>query len=67
QGDGNLRGTERCRREYVCGIVIAILRPGRRPVDCTRAAFARRSRCWRRAPYLVRRLVLAVYRRVRFL
>ena len=67
QGDGNLRGQEHCRAEHVCGVVRAILRPGGRRIDCRTAYFQWRSRCWRCTPRRVRRVCLALYRRINFL
>lgn len=63
QGDGNLRGTENCRIEDVCGTAVRILKP-RREVDCNDARFRRRARRWMALPYIVRRYYLAIYRRL---
>lgn len=67
KGDGNLTGTESCTTADICAVAIRILRPGRKPKDCTTAAFERRSARWRSLPYSVRRYTLAIYRRIKFL
>lgn len=64
KGDGNLTGTEHCRREDICGIVTKILRKGGRTIDCSSPSFRKRSRMWAGLPYIVRRYTLAIYRRV---
>ena len=64
KGDGNLDCTESCRPEDVCGVVKAIIRNGDRRIDCTDSRFVAAARVWRNAPRLVRRLVLAIYRRL---
>lgn len=73
-GDGNLgpftlswRGQDRveiCSRSSICGVVSRIIRPGKPDVDCSTSRFYRRSRRWRLAPYVVRRLFNAIYRRL---
>lgn len=45
-GDGNLRATERCRKEDVLGKVVRILRNGR-CVECSSFAERFKSGCWR--------------------
>lgn len=67
KGDGNLDSTERCTLSDVCGTVTAIIRPGDKRIDCTSAAFKRRSRRWVSAPRLVRRYCLGIYRRIKIL
>ena len=64
KGDGNLVGTESCLISDICGTAVAIIRPDETRRDCTEPRFERRSRRWRRSPYIVRRLFLAFYRRV---
>ena len=56
-GDGNIRGTESCRKGDVLGTVVVILRGGRRAVK------PGKGRLWR---FLlpVRRYLLAFYRRI---
>lgn len=61
-GDGNLRGTEHCSRENVCGKVTAILRPDGKRILTDTAKAIRRARRWRRL-LPVRRIILAIYRR----
>ena len=62
-GDGNLKETERCRAADVAGVVIALLRGGKR-VDC-------RSRKWKIYSGIWlslrpgRRILLAIYRSFR--
>lgn len=60
-GDGNLRATERCRREDVLGKVVRILRNGRY-VECSSSAERFKAACWRRL-LPVRRYLLFVCRR----
>ncbi len=68
KGDGNLDGTEACTMQDVCGTAIAILRgPKGRRIDCTSPGFKRRSRRWVAAPRIVRRIILAIYRRIKIL
>lgn len=45
-GDGNLRATERCRKEHVLGKAVRIRR-GDRQVDCTSGAERRKAAVWR--------------------
>ena len=67
KGDGNLDSTESCTLKDVCGTVTAILRKGRRRIDCRTPRFMRMSRRWVAAPRIVRRIVLGFYRRIKFL
>ena len=57
QGDGNLQGTETCGPDDVLGTVIRIKRGrlGFKPGN---------GRFWRGLPYIVRRVILAIYRRL---
>ena len=59
-GDGNLRATERCRKEDVLGKVVRILRDGRY-VESSSFAERLKARCWRRLLPL-RRYLLFVCR-----
>ena len=59
-GDGNLRATERCRKEDVLGKVVRILRDGRY-VESSSFAERFKARCWRRLLPL-RRYLLFVCR-----
>ena len=63
RGDGNLKGTEKCRMSDIAGSVDKIIRP-KGETDCRSERFARRSRLWRSQPYIIRRLYLAVFRRI---
>ena len=67
KGDGNLDSTESCTLKDVCGTVTAILRKGRRRIDCRTPRFMRMSRRWVAAPRIVRRYILGFYRRIKFL
>lgn len=59
-GDGNLRGTEQCRRQDVAGIVVSYIRCGRTiPASSRRLRFG--IRVWR-ALLPIRRYLLFVYR-----
>lgn len=64
KGDGNLRGTETCTRDNICGKVSFILRKGGRKIDCGKPGFLRCSAFWRNLPCPARRTVLAIYRRL---
>ena len=64
KGDGNLDVTESCTPDDVSGVVLRIIRPRARSLDCNSARFIRWSRRWRKAPRIVRRFFLAVYRRI---
>lgn len=59
-GDGNLRGTEQCRREDVVGIVTHYIHPGR-TIPASDSLLCRRIRMWRRL-LPVRRYLLFVYK-----
>lgn len=62
-GDGNIRGTEHCSREDVCGIVTSILKDGGRTVDCSSTPFMRKVRLWCRL-LPIRRYLLYIYRKI---
>jgi len=62
-GDGNNRGTEHCRRKDIAGTAVGVLKKGRKEVDCRSPKALRQARAWRRLLPL-RRIILAVYRRV---
>lgn len=64
KGDGNLQGTERCRISRISGKVVQIIRPSGKTVDTTSARFVRRSRRWVKLPRQLRRIFLALYRRM---
>ena len=57
-GDGNLKGTESCTLADVLGIAVAVITPQRKekPLEATLR--------WRELPYNVRRIILAIYRRL---
>lgn len=60
QGDGNLKGTERCHMKDICGVVTEYIRPGRTiPADDRK--LCRRIRLWRRLRPM-RRLLLLIYK-----
>lgn len=61
-GDGNVRGTEKCRTENVHGHILYVVTPSGNKIDCRTPRSMRRARLWRRL-LPVRRLLLAVYRR----
>jgi len=56
-GDGNLAGTEKCTQADVLGTVVAIERGNRVVVPGN-------GLWWRRIPTIVRRYLLAIYRRI---
>ena len=59
-GDGNIRGTETCRRSDVAGIVTHYLRPGR-TLEASDPQLQSRIRLWRRL-LPVRRYLLFIYK-----
>lgn len=67
KGDGNLDGTERCTLGDICGTVTYIIRPGDRRLDCYSRKWQRRFRRWTSAPRGIRRIILAIYRRIKIL
>ena len=60
-GDGNIRGTEHCRRCDVCGIVTQYIRPGGHIIRASDPRLRRRIRLWRRLLPL-RRYLLFIYK-----
>ncbi len=64
KGDGNLSGREHCRAEDVKGKVVQVLKRGSRPVDVTGPSYRRKVKRWNSLPYIVRRVVLAIMRRI---
>ena len=63
KGDGNLTGTENCRRADVQARAVAVIRAGNKETDCTTGSYMRRVRFWNSLPYLMRRVWLAILRR----
>lgn len=63
KGDGNLVGIERCAIGDIAGAVTFIIRP-KGKTDCSSRKFARKSRRWKELPYIVRRIILGIYRRL---
>lgn len=60
-GDGNLRGTESCTQDDVCGLVIEYLRPNGHILKADDPALKRKIKLWRRLlPF--RRLLLFIYK-----
>ena len=64
KGDGNLKGTEHCRMENICGTVTKIIRKNGKEIPCSSPSFIRHSRLWAKMPYIIRRFTLAIIRRV---
>ncbi len=60
-GDGNIRGTEACRRSDVCGVVTEYIRPNGHVLLASDPTLQRRIRLWRRL-LPIRRWLLAIYR-----
>lgn len=58
RGDGNLYGTESCRQEDVVGTVVEVRKPS------GRVLFPRRVKSWQKLPVLLRRVILALYKRL---
>ena len=67
KGDGNLDATEACTLSDVCGVVSVILRGEKPRFRCDSPCFKRASRRWVRAPRIVRRICLGIYRRIKIL
>ncbi len=64
RGDGNLRGTERCRREHIYGVAVQIIRRNGKVIDAESPRFKRRVQRWNALPVAARHLFLALYRRM---
>jgi len=64
KGDGNLRGTERCRKSAIGGVAVHIIRPSGKVIDAESPRSVRRARRWNSLPVFVRRVFLALYRRM---
>lgn len=60
-GDGNIRGTEHCTVNDVCGVVTEYIRPNGHVLQAGNQRLQRRIRLWRRL-LPVRRLLLFVYK-----
>ncbi len=60
-GDGNIRGTEHCTVNDVCGVVTEYIRPNGHVLQAGDQRLQRRIRLWRRL-LPVRRLLLFVYK-----
>jgi hypothetical protein len=60
-GDGNIRGTEHCTINDVCGVVAEYLRPAGHVLLASDPALCRRIRLWRRL-LPIRRYLLFFYR-----
>lgn len=61
-GDGNIRGTEKCRTDCLCGKAVTVIRKGKR-CNPDSEGWVRMYNIWRRL-LPVRRYLLAVYRRL---
>lgn len=61
-GDGNLYGTERCRRDAITGQAIRIIKKGK-TIDCTAPAQRRKAEIWK-ALLPIRRYLLAIYKQI---
>ena len=62
-GDGNLYGTEECRRQDIGGIAVKILRNGKY-IDPTSPCEQRKATLWRIVKP-IRRYLLAIYKRIK--
>lgn len=60
-GDGNIRGTEHCTFDNVCGVVTEYIRPAGHVLLATDTKLQRRIRLWRRL-LPIRRYLLFLYR-----
>lgn len=61
-GDGNVSGTETCRRQDVAGVVTQYLRPGR-TIPANNTGLMRRIRLWQKL-LPVRRYLLFIYKAI---
>lgn len=61
-GDGNYRQREQCRREDIVAVLVRVVRPSGRVVDCRSRRWRWQSRLWLAAPLLLRRIVLGILR-----
>lgn len=62
-GDGNIRGTEHCTLDDICGTVLYILKYKGKKIDCHSSGFLKKSARWRKLlPF--RRYILGIYRRL---
>lgn len=64
RGDGNLRGTERCRLDRIHGVAVQIIRPNGKVIDAEAPRFKKRVARWNALPVSARHLFLALYRRL---
>lgn len=64
KGDGNLAGTERCRVSDIRGTVVGIQHPSGKLSDPRSPSELARWRRWRGIPRLLRRIILALDRRL---
>ena len=60
-GDGNIRGTESCTMDDVCGLVEEYLRPNGHIIKASDPSLKRKVKLWRRL-LPVRRLLLFIYK-----
>ena len=60
-GDGNIRGTEHCTMDNVCGVVTEYLRPAGHVLLASDPSLHRRIRLWRRL-LPIRRYLLFLYK-----
>ena len=58
KGDGNLYSTETCAPDGILGIVAQVQRPSGKRFS------PRRVRSWQKLPVLLRRVILALYKRI---
>lgn len=63
KGDGNLQGVEHCRKEDIAGRVVQVLK-GDKVVDALDPAYKKKVARWNAKPYLWRRVVLGIKRRL---
>lgn len=63
-GDGNIKGTERCPRERIVGLVEYVRRENGDVVSCTSRWWRTREKMWLLTPLIIRRYALALMRRL---
>ena len=59
-GDGNYRKTETCTVNDIVAVVVAVIRPDGRTVECTSLRWRAASKIWVSFPPLLRRIILGV-------
>lgn len=59
-GDGNYRLREHCTAADIVAVLVRVVRPSGRVIDCRSRRWRWQSRCWLALPAIVRRFILRV-------